>query len=207
MGVHRCRSRAGDEPRPQLPRASCATPSSAAHSAAHSGACSSIPSIDFFQEPSAFAGAELSRLVGLIAVGLCVGFLRRSRRSARTRSVAPCPHRPARGEIIRSLQDTHHASEAHRRPTFICSKMRPSIPITSPSTGSATVTRSRIWALAPALKSVGKPIQKTTPQLRRSDHVGRDGARVRRARHATVRRGPVEFSEATPEEEARWPRQ
>lgn len=28
----------------------------------------------FFQEPSAFAGAELSRLVGLIAVGLCVGF-------------------------------------------------------------------------------------------------------------------------------------
>ena len=28
----------------------------------------------FFQEPSAFAGAELSRLVGLVAVGLCVGF-------------------------------------------------------------------------------------------------------------------------------------
>jgi hypothetical protein len=28
----------------------------------------------FFQEPSAFAGAELSRVVGLIAVGLCVGF-------------------------------------------------------------------------------------------------------------------------------------
>ncbi len=28
----------------------------------------------FFQEPSAFAGAELSRIVGLIAVGLCVGF-------------------------------------------------------------------------------------------------------------------------------------
>ena len=28
----------------------------------------------FFQEPSAFAGAELSRLVGLVAVGLSVGF-------------------------------------------------------------------------------------------------------------------------------------
>jgi hypothetical protein len=139
----------------------------------------------FFQEPSAFAGAELSRLVGLVAVGLSVGFF------------VALVDQLAREAWLR-VRTGPLAGKS-----FVLYKT----PTTVGSAPSADVYLFKDAAIDPdhiAIHRVGNRYeiedlgtragtqvggQTIRRQLRRSDYLGRDRTRVRRARQTIERCG------------------